>query len=59
MGERRQGRPAWAGITVVASALVLALVASVSYAVTPVPWFFEGQPGLVGAGWADCDTPIT
>lgn len=59
MGERRQGRPAWAGITVVASALVLALVASVSYAVTPVPSFFEGQPGLVGAGWADCDTPIT
>jgi hypothetical protein len=59
MGERRKGRPAWAGATVVASALVLSLVASISYAATPVPSFFEGQPQLVGAGWADCDTPIT
>lgn len=59
MGERRSTRPAWAGLTVVASAIVLALVATISYAVTPVPSFFEGQPQLVGAGWADCDTPIT
>lgn len=59
IGERRRGRPAWAGATVLVSALVLALVAGVSYAATPVPSFFEGNPQLVGAGWADCDTPIT
>lgn len=59
IGERRSSRPAWAGLTVVFSAIVLALVATISYAVTPVPSFFEGQPQLVGAGWADCETPIT
>ena len=59
IGERRSTRPAWAGLTVVFSAIVLALVATISYAVTPVPSFFEGQPQLVGSGWADCDTPIT
>jgi len=59
LGERRRGRPAWAGTTVLASAIVLALVATVSYAVTPVPSFFEGQPQLAGSGWADCETPIT
>lgn len=59
IGERRRGRPAWAGATVLVSAVVLALVAGVSYAATPVPSFFEGNPQLVGAGWADCDTPIT
>lgn len=59
IGERRQGRPAWAGVTVIASAIILALIATVGYAATPVPSFFEGQPQLVGSGWADCDTPIT
>lgn len=59
LGERRRLRPAWPTTVVVVSAVVLSLVAVTSYAVTPVPSFFEGQPQLVGSGWADCDTPIT
>lgn len=40
--------------------MALAGVVIVSYAVTPVPSFFEqGQTQLIGSGWAACETPIT
>lgn len=58
--DRRRGKPVWPGVTVVASAMVLTGVAVVSYAVTPVPSFFaESQTQFLGAGWAQCDVPIT
>ncbi len=59
-GDRRAPRPVWPGVTVIASAMVLSGVAVVSYAVTPVPSFFaDSQTEYLGAGWADCATPIT
>lgn len=59
-GDRRSPRAIWPSVTVVASAMVLTGVAVVSYAVTPVPSFFaDSQTELLGAGWANCQTPIT
>lgn len=59
-GDRRAPKPVWPGITVIASAMALTGVAVVSYAVTPVPSFFaDQQTQLLGAGWANCETPIT
>lgn len=59
-GERRKPRPLWPSVSVVVATLVLSGVAALAYAESQVESFFaRSQPELIGAGWADCETPIT
>lgn len=59
-GDRRRPRAVWPTVTVIFSALLLSAIGVVTYAESRVGSFFvASQPELVGAGWADCSTPIT